>query len=76
MELAEELVQLRVLPPKAAVDALHISTATGYVCDYLLTWNCRLISNAVIIPGFRAIVVGRGFEFPFVRSPAAIRVAS
>lgn len=37
MELAEVLVRSGALPAKAAVDALHIATATVYGCDYLLT---------------------------------------
>jgi hypothetical protein len=47
-KLAEALLSHRVLPLKAAVDAAHISIATVYGCEYLLTWNCRHIANAEI----------------------------
>ena len=41
LRLAEALVTEEAIPRKATVDALHIAIATTYVCDYLLTWNCR-----------------------------------
>ena len=34
------------LPPRAAVDALHMALATWHRMEYLLTWNCRHIANA------------------------------
>jgi hypothetical protein len=57
MELADDLVRSGGMPAKAAVDALHIATATVYGCDYLLTWNCRHIANAEIIRSVRSVVI-------------------
>ncbi|MBI5524700.1 MAG: type II toxin-antitoxin system VapC family toxin [Deltaproteobacteria bacterium] len=34
------------LPPKAAVDAIHIAVAAANGMDCLLTWNCTHIANA------------------------------
>jgi predicted nucleic acid-binding protein len=39
--LAAQFLTKSNLPPKATDDALHISAATVYGLDYLLTWNCR-----------------------------------
>ena len=69
MELAEDLVQGGALPEKAAVDALHIATATMYSCDYLLTWNCRHIANAEIIRPVRAVAKRHGLELPLICTP-------
>ena len=33
------------LPPKAAIDVVHIAFAVVYEIDYLLTWNCAHIAN-------------------------------
>jgi predicted nucleic acid-binding protein len=48
LALTEGILKLAQIPPKAAVDALHIAVATVYACEYLLTWNCRHIANAEI----------------------------
>jgi hypothetical protein len=67
--LAEALVALGPIPPKAAADALHIAIASVYACDYLLTWNCRHIANAEIQRRARSVVDRRGFELPTICTP-------
>jgi predicted nucleic acid-binding protein len=47
---AERLVETAVIPQVAAEDALHISLAIAHGVDYLVTWNCRHIANALIRP--------------------------
>ena len=37
--LAQDLLRKVGLPPKAAIDAVHIVTAAQNEIDYLLTWN-------------------------------------
>ncbi len=48
-ELAEEIFNELKIPEKARDDALHISIASVYKIDYLLSWNFRHIVNAVSI---------------------------
>ncbi len=48
LDLAEMIVRHKALPKKASQDALHIAVAAIYGMDYLLTWNCKHIANAVI----------------------------
>ncbi|MEO5804374.1 MAG: type II toxin-antitoxin system VapC family toxin, partial [Verrucomicrobiota bacterium] len=48
--LARVFLQNMALPAKAADDALHIAIAAVNQMDYLLTWNCRHIANAVTRP--------------------------
>jgi len=69
MELADDFVRSGVLPAIAAVDALHIATATVYGCDYLLTWNCRHIANAEMIRSVRKVVIRHGFDLPLICTP-------
>lgn len=69
MELAESLVVAGPIPRKAAVDALHIATATAYGYEYLLTWNCRHIANAEIRRAAESVVRKHGFELPVICMP-------
>ena len=46
-DLALQLLADRALPAKAAVDAVHIAIAAVNGMNYLLTWNCKHIANAV-----------------------------
>jgi hypothetical protein len=49
-KLAEAFLEQHALPPKAALDALHIAVAVVMGMDYVLTWNCTHIANAAIRP--------------------------
>ena len=48
--LAAQFLIRSNLPPKASDDAVHIAAATVHGLDYLLTWNCKHITNAQIQP--------------------------
>lgn len=69
LNLAQELIRYVGLPPKAAVDAVHIATAALNKMDYLLTWNCKHIAN----PSFRRKIEGvledAGLRPPIICTP-------
>jgi predicted nucleic acid-binding protein len=67
--LASALLAKGVLPPKAAIDALHIAVAAAGGMDYLLTWNCRHLNNPVIKPRVRSICIGGGYSCPEICTP-------
>jgi predicted nucleic acid-binding protein len=69
LELAEDLVARGPIARYAAVDAVHIATATVYGCEYLLTWNCRHIANAELYWGIRRVVGEYGYEAPNLCMP-------
>ena len=46
--LADSIVQLLELPPKAALDAAHVAFAIVHRMDYLLTWNCTHLADATL----------------------------
>ena len=54
---------------KAKTDALHIAVATVHGIDYLLTWNCKHIANAVMRPKIEAICRASGYEPPVICTP-------
>ena len=67
--LADGLVDQIPLPEKAQVDALHVSIATVCDMEYLLTWNCTHIANAVLRPRIEAICRSFGYEPPTICTP-------
>jgi hypothetical protein len=68
-DLQIELLRHAALPRKAALDALHIAVAAVHGMDYLLSWNCRHIANAVTLPKVYDICRRAGYEPPFVCTP-------
>jgi hypothetical protein len=48
LALAERLVASGAVPEKASADALHIAIAATHRVDYLVTWNCKHLANAVM----------------------------
>ena len=47
-EMGADLISLFRLPPKAYTDASHLGLAILHRMDYLLTWNCTHLANAVL----------------------------
>ena len=68
-ELSKELLKSHTLPPKAAVDALHIALAAYYGMDFLLTRNCKHIANANFHRAFEAIITQKGYKYPVITTP-------
>ena len=57
------------IPEKAKIDALHIAVATVHGMNYLLTWNCKHIANAVMRPKIEAMCRASGYEPPVICTP-------
>ena len=69
LALAKQMVNLGVLPPKAAADALHIAIAAAAGMEFLLTWNCTHIANAQIEARVRRLCSDSGMSFPVICTP-------
>lgn len=67
--LAAKLLLGAALPQKAKADALHIGIATVHGMDYLLTWNCTHIANAIMRPKIESICRAAGYEPPVICTP-------
>src|SRR5436305_3698160 len=67
--LAAILLRETRLPSKAAADALHIATAAVHGMDYLITWNCTHIANAVIFRSVERACREHGYEPPVLCTP-------
>ena len=68
-ELAAKLISEGGIPPAAKADALHVAVAAVHGIDFLLTWNCRHIDNAVTKPTLRSICAVAGYTCPEICTP-------
>ncbi len=68
-QIANEIMSLGVLPPKAQVDALHIAAVAHHRVQYLLTWNCKHIANAKILPHIHRVLTDLGIPIPIICTP-------
>lgn len=68
-DLARWLITEGSIPAHAEVDAFHVAVAAVHGMDYLLTWNCKHIANAVMRPQVEAVCHHHGVEPPVVCTP-------
>jgi hypothetical protein len=69
LELARLLLELGIVPAKAAPDSLHIAVASFHRIDYLVTWNFKHIANPFLRDRLRNAEERAGFELPVMCSP-------
>lgn len=67
--IAAEIVRRGILPTDAQVDALHIAVAAFHEVEYLLTWNCKHIANAQVLPRIRDLLLELGYPVPIICTP-------
>lgn len=68
-DLADLLIARHALPAKARVDAYHVAVAAVNSVNYLLTWNCRHLANAVLREKIAMTCRERGFRPPIICTP-------
>jgi len=69
LNLAQSLISGGPLPQKAADDAIHIALAAVNEMDYLLSWNCKHITNLFIQKDLAKILARQGFRLPTIGTP-------
>jgi len=67
--LVKALIFKGPIPEKAEIDAFHIAVAAVNGTEYLLTWNCTHIANAVMRPKIEEICRQQGVEPPIICTP-------
>lgn len=67
--VARALIEHKLVPPKAAIDALHVAVAAVNGIDYLLTWNCKHIANAAIRDRVATVIRDLGYKSPVLCTP-------
>jgi hypothetical protein len=73
LSLSRTILRETALPKKAGRDALHIAMAALHEMDFLLTWNCRHIANAILIPKIASIIEERRLRSPVICTPPQLR---
>jgi len=69
VELARALVAGHAVPATAVVDAVHIAVAAVHGMDFLLTWNCTHIANAVTRGMIERLCRAAGLVPPVICTP-------
>jgi hypothetical protein len=70
--LAETLVSEGPIPGEYGEDALHIALCAVTGIDFLLTWNCRYLANAIHRYQIEAVVEQRGYRCPVICTPEGL----
>lgn len=74
--LTKRILATGLIPPGAATDAAHIGLAAAHGMDFLLTWNCRHIHNALIERRLACICQSLGFALPVLCTPLELMADS
>jgi len=69
LRLAAAILQAKVIPEKAARDAAHIAVSAVHAIEYLMTWNCAHLANAMIIKDVQRICQSNRFVCPVICTP-------
>ena len=67
--IANEIMARGILPPTASIDALHIAMVAHHRIQYLLTWNCKHLANATILPRIYQVLTDLGCPIPIICTP-------
>ncbi|HEY4760361.1 MAG TPA: hypothetical protein VIH42_07270 [Thermoguttaceae bacterium] len=68
--LMEKIHSSLGFPPKAQVDAIHLAYAVNYQLDFLLSWNCTHLANAVTLRRLADFCRTETLWLPIICTPA------
>ncbi len=70
--LSEKLIFGGPLPKEYSEDALHIALCAVNGIDFLLTWNCKHLANAMHRQEIERLVEMNGYACPVICTPAEL----
>ena len=73
--LAGEYIKRLALPKGGEIDAFHLATAAIHEVDFLISWNCKHIANALKYRKIREINQMLGFFVPVICTPRELMEA-
>ena len=73
IRFAELLLRETVVPRTSFDDALHIAVAAINKMDFLVTWNCKHIANAVTMPKIYKVCQDAGYSCPLICTPEQMK---
>jgi len=69
LSLAQEFIRAGAVPEGAAEDALHLAIAVTNGVEYLLTWNCRHLANALMRTKIEEVCRSLGYDPVVICTP-------
>lgn len=75
-ELEADIINLFRLPPKAYTDASHLGLAILHRMDYVLTWNCTHLANAVLQKELLEYCMYHQLHVPVVCTPHTLTLTT
>ncbi len=69
INLSKNLTNKNIVPPKAKIDALHISYAAMSGVDALVTWNCKHLANINTQKALYRYLAFENIECPIICTP-------
>ena len=69
LQVADALLASAALPETAERDALHVGVAADNGMDFLLTWNCRHLANAMLRDRIEEVCEQAGLRPPKICTP-------
>ncbi|MCX6146884.1 MAG: type II toxin-antitoxin system VapC family toxin [Candidatus Kapabacteria bacterium] len=69
VEIAINYANLLSIPEKARLDAFHLAISVYYEIDFLLSWNCKHIANAVVMSKLRDYNKTKNLFTPILCTP-------
>lgn len=70
--LRDAYIDVKILTPKYADDALHVSMASVSGCSIIVSWNFKHIVHFDKIPLYNAINVLKGYDQILIYSPLEV----
>lgn len=67
--LTQALLDASALPAQALEDAIHVAVCAVHGIDYLVSWNCKHIANAMRFGDIARCCVAAGFSVPVICTP-------
>lgn len=71
-QLESDIIALFRLPQKAVIDAAHLTLAILHEMDYVLTWNCTHLANAVLQKDLIDYCGYHELHFPIICTPRTL----
>ena len=71
-DIARQLIEMRILPPKSYDDCQHIAAAVEAGCDCIVSRNFKHIVNIKTIRGVRAITNLKGYKPIEILNPSVL----
>lgn len=62
VEIAEEIIEMKILTRKSLDDCMHIAAAIVSGCDYIVSWNFKHLVNIKTINGIRAVTALKHYK--------------